>query len=123
MRLLRPESGHNLRLMSDFQTRMNDIEVQARKRRISIRDLCKQAGVAASNWARWKRGISSPTFSKWEKVEATANRLFNEPSTPSPGDTAAHDAGPLSGPNPENGESPRVDAGEDRAGVPAGVDG
>jgi hypothetical protein len=69
--------------MLDFQNQMAAIEASARLKRIPIRTVCKNAGVAVSNWGRWKRG-TSPTFSKWKKVETAAELLFGPDAASSP---------------------------------------
>jgi hypothetical protein len=86
---------------------MTSYEARLRTARLTIRDLCKEAGIAASNWGRWKRG-TSPTFSKWGKVEAAAGRLLPEVSavsTASPGDSPSRAAAASLDPSSETEES------------------
>jgi hypothetical protein len=104
--------------MFDLQRQISAIEGQARLNRIPIRDFCKSAGVAVSNWSRWKSGTSSPTFSKWKKVETYAAQIFPDlsaASTPSPDGTAGHAAGSCGGPKSRTLESPSLADGVDRA--------
>jgi hypothetical protein len=66
--------------MSNLLNEIESIEAAAKAGRVSIKTVCEQAGVAPSNWARWKRGKASPTLSKWEKVRAVAERLSGFPT-------------------------------------------
>jgi hypothetical protein len=49
--------------MIDLLAKMAAIEASARKANLRIIDFCEEAGIATSNWSRWKSG-TSPTFSK-----------------------------------------------------------
>ena len=50
------------------------IEAWARERNFPIRELCREAETAVSNWARWKSRKTSPTIANWSKVEAAVER-------------------------------------------------
>jgi hypothetical protein len=70
--------------MMNLITEMAQIERQARSHRVSIRHICQLAGVAPSNWARWKSQISSPTFATWAKIEQAVSTALiqHQPSAP-----------------------------------------
>jgi len=47
-----------------------DVERRAALNGMSIRELCREAGVNTSTWTRWKSGLTTPTFATWGKIEA-----------------------------------------------------
>ncbi|MET4493487.1 hypothetical protein [Bradyrhizobium sp. LA7.1] len=85
------------------------IEGRAQDCAVSIRSILQRAGLAASNWARWKSGKTSPTFKTWAEVTAAANSLFNERENSACDNKAGRDPASSPHPIPETGLSPRPD--------------
>lgn len=54
----------------DQQQIIADIEARASDAKVTIRDLCEQAGIASSTFSRWKRSDKNP-----EPIGATLTSL------------------------------------------------
>lgn len=52
----------------DLHANMQRIEDGLSRHDVSLSALLRAAGVAATNWARWRKGYSSPTVSTWNRV-------------------------------------------------------
>jgi hypothetical protein len=109
--------------MLNLAAQMALIEAEAKARRVPIKTFCQEAGIAVSNWGRWKRGASSPTFSKWQKVEASAARLFSATAIPSLGDNSTRAGAASPDPNPKTSESLTPARGVEDPAAPAPADG
>jgi hypothetical protein len=90
----------------DITAEIVRIEQRAHERDVSIRAILQRAGLATSNWARWKRGKSSPSFKTWGEVSRAAHDLLSEANSPASGDTARHDASASLGPKLDKAQPP-----------------
>jgi hypothetical protein len=100
----------------DLCAEISRIEAAAARRSIPVRAILKRAGLANSNWARWKKGKTSPSVRTWSEVTAAADSLFSAPKTPAPDSTAGHAGGSSPHPIPDIEQSPPI--GADRAAAP-----
>jgi len=83
--------------MIDLASEMTWIESVAKERRVPIKLLCERAGIAPSNWARWKKGRASPTLAKWQRIRSAADRLAQRESLEDVLTTVAGDGLPVNG--------------------------
>lgn len=99
--------------MIDIGKLQTDVEAIAASKRVSIRTICERANVAFSNWGRWKRRKSTPTFATWGRIEGQVALLRGIPSSAlgiQGIDSKAGHAGELnSRPIPETELSPQLD--------------
>jgi hypothetical protein len=103
--------------MATLSEEIGRIERAAAERSVSIRSILKRASLAPSNWARWKKGQTSPSLKTWAEVTSAADSLLSEPKTPSPDNTAAHGAGSCRHPTPDNGLSLQLAERPDQSGA------
>ncbi|TGN75941.1 hypothetical protein EOW77_0032245 [Bradyrhizobium yuanmingense] len=89
----------------DIAAEIVRIEQRAQERDVSIRAILQRAGLATSNWARWKRGKSSPSFKTWGEVSRAAADLLSGENSQASGDTARRDASASPGPKPDKARS------------------
>lgn len=66
----------NIALMFDIPKAILSIEARAKSAGVPIRRICEAAGVAPSNWNRWKTAETSPTFETWGRVERAIQQVL-----------------------------------------------
>ncbi|WP_313349817.1 hypothetical protein [Paracoccus sp. (in: a-proteobacteria)] len=65
---------------SSHLTLMPQMEADLARKGETVAALCRQAGVAATTWGRWKRGSVSPNLKTWEAVFSAYRKLMNQTS-------------------------------------------
>lgn len=64
--------------MTNIRDAIADIEARAKAAGVPIRRLCQVAGIAPSNWNRWKTEQTSPSFATWSRIESAVQELLRE---------------------------------------------
>lgn len=54
---------------------MARMEAALAERRLTPTALCRLAGIASSNWGRWRRGSHAPNMRSWQSVKSAFERL------------------------------------------------
>ena len=57
------------------ERKINELEVRFRAAGYSLRQFCREAGIAASTWTRWKAGKSMPNYGTWMRVNEAVARI------------------------------------------------
>lgn len=59
----------------DFKSKLEAVRQQMEAAKLSVTQVCREAGLARSTWDRWLRGETEPNFKSWRAVEEAVARL------------------------------------------------
>lgn len=62
-------------MTDDFRAEIDRIEGALRDRKVSVAEMCREAGIAHSTWTRWKSGATAPNHKTWQAVRAAVAML------------------------------------------------